>query len=47
MKRPLLIFLGLILLGAVADYSFDGFVQLILIYLLINMILGMSLNLVN
>lgn len=31
----------------VCDFAIDAFVQLILIYLLINMILGMSLNLVN
>lgn len=47
MRIPLLTFVGLMLLGVLGDFAFDAFVQLILIYLLINMILGMSLNLVN
>ena len=47
MRTPLLTFIGLLLLGVIGDFAFDAFIQLILIYLLINMILGMSLNLVN
>ncbi len=47
MKTPLLTFLALLIFGVVADFAFDAFIQLILIYLMINMILGMSLNLVN
>jgi branched-chain amino acid transport system permease protein len=47
MKRPLLSFLVLILFGLIFDYSFDAFIQLTLMYILINMLLSMSLNLVN
>ncbi len=47
MRIPLLAFLGLLAFGIVADFAFDAFIQLIMIYLLVNMILGMSLNLVN
>jgi branched-chain amino acid transport system permease protein len=47
MKKPFLIFVGLLLAGGVIEYANDGFVQLILMYVLINMILAMSLNLVN
>lgn len=47
MRTPLLTFLALLVFGVVADFAFDAFIQLILIYLMINMILGMSLNLVN
>jgi branched-chain amino acid transport system permease protein len=47
MRIPLLSFLALLAFGILADFAFDAFIQLILIYLLINMVLGMSLNLVN
>lgn len=47
MKTPLISLAVLLAFGILADFAFDAFVQLILIYLLINMILGMSLNLVN
>lgn len=47
MKKPLLTFFGLILAGLIVDFSFDAFIQLTLIYVLINMILAMSLNLVS
>lgn len=47
MKTPLLTFLVLVVLGLAINFGADGFVQLILIYVLINMILAMSLNLVN
>ena len=47
MKIPLLSFLILILIGTGINFGFDAFIQLTLIYVLINMILAMSLNLVN
>jgi len=47
MKKPLLILIGLIGLGVFLDFATDAFIQLTLIYVLINMILAMSLNLVN
>lgn len=47
MRAPILTFLGLLILGVIAEFTLDSFVQLMLIYVLINMILGMSLNLVN
>lgn len=47
MKQPLLIFIFLLAAGIAINFGFDAFVQLILIYVLINMILAMSLNLVN
>lgn len=47
MRVPMLTFLGLMILGMIAEFTLDSFVQLMLIYVLINMILGMSLNLVN
>ena len=46
-KRPAIIFFVLILFGVAIQFGFDSFIQLILIYILINMILSMSLNLVN
>lgn len=45
--KPALVFIGLLICGFVIDLSFDGFIQLTLIYIMINMILAMSLNLVN
>ncbi|MEZ0392305.1 MAG: branched-chain amino acid ABC transporter permease [Pseudobdellovibrionaceae bacterium] len=45
--KPLLVFAGLWLCGFAVDFSFDAFIQLILIYIMINMMLAMSLNLVN
>lgn len=47
MRIPALAFLGLLVAGIVTDFAFGAFVQLLLIYVMINMILGMSLNLVN
>ncbi|GIL17646.1 MAG: branched-chain amino acid ABC transporter permease [Oligoflexia bacterium] len=47
MKKPLLALIGLIFVGFLIDLSFDAFIQLTLIYVLINMILAMSLNLVS
>jgi branched-chain amino acid transport system permease protein len=45
--KILYVFLGLLFLGLAIQFGFDSFIQLILIYVLINMILSMSLNLVN
>lgn len=47
MKKPFLVFLLLSICGIAVDFSLDAFIQLILIYIMINMILAMSLNLVN
>lgn len=47
LKVPLLAFLLFWVLGFFVDIGLDAFVQLILIYIMINMILAMSLNLVN
>lgn len=47
MKNPLISFAALLVFGLVADFAFDAFVQFILMLILVNMILGMSLNLVN
>lgn len=47
MKNLLISFLILVLAGLSIDFAFNSFIQLILIYILINMILAMSLNLVN
>jgi branched-chain amino acid transport system permease protein len=47
MKRPFIIFALLFLVGIALNYSVDAFIQLTLIYVMINMILAMSLNLVN
>jgi len=47
MRRPLLIYLFLFLAGLVVEIGFDAFIQLTLIYVMVNMILAMSLNLVN
>lgn len=47
MRKPWMIFLLLLVFGIFADFALDAFVQLIAIYLLINMVLGLSLNLVN
>jgi branched-chain amino acid transport system permease protein len=46
-KIPLISFAGLWLLGWGIDFGFNSFIQLALIYVLINMLLAMSLNLVN
>jgi branched-chain amino acid transport system permease protein len=46
-KLPLLSLLALLFFAVVAELTLDGFVQLLLTYVVINMILAMSLNLVN
>jgi branched-chain amino acid transport system permease protein len=47
LQIPLAVFIGLWIAGFGVDFGFDAFIQLILIYIMINMILAMSLNLVN
>lgn len=47
LRLPLVVFLALWICGFGIDYGFDAFIQLTLIYIMINMILAMSLNLVN
>jgi branched-chain amino acid transport system permease protein len=47
LKNPILAFVLLLGFGLFADFAFDAFVQLMLIFILINTILAMSLNLVN
>jgi len=47
MKKPLLFFAFAVALGVAVDQGTGPFVQLILIYIVINMMLAMSLNLVN
>lgn len=46
-KNPTLSFLVLFLIGLIIQFVFDSFIQLMLIMVLINIILAMSLNLVN
>lgn len=47
MKTPLISLGALLIFGILADFAFDAFIQFILVLILVNMILGMSLNLVN
>ena len=47
MKKPFITFFLLFILGFFIDFGFDAFIKLTLIYVMINMILAMSLNLVN
>ncbi len=47
LKIPLLSFAVLWVLGWGIDFGFNSFIQLTLIYVMINMLLAMSLNLVN
>jgi len=46
-KIPFISFLVLILLGFISQNIFNDYIQLIIVYLCINIILGVSLNLVN
>lgn len=41
------IILGLLVFGVISDFGFDAYIQLIMIYILINTVLALSLNLVN
>lgn len=45
--RPIVVFIALLGFGLFTDYAFDSFIQFTLIVIMINMVLGMSLNLVN
>lgn len=47
LKMPLIAFAGLWICGWGIDFGFNSFIQLTLIYVMINMLLAMSLNLVN
>lgn len=47
MNRPIVVFALLILFGIFTDVALDSFVQMIMMFIMINMILGMSLNLVS
>lgn len=47
MNRPPVIFAALLLAGLFCDFAVDSFIQFTMIVIMINMILGMSLNLVN
>lgn len=47
LKTPLLAFVGLALLGVVMDFGLNAYLQLTVLYVLVNAILAMSLNLVN
>jgi len=47
LKNPILSFLALALVGVGAHFALDSFIQLMIILLMINMILALSLNLVN
>lgn len=46
-KTPLIAFVVLLFLGIGIDLGFNSFIQLTIIYIMINMLLAMSLNLVN
>jgi branched-chain amino acid transport system permease protein len=46
-KNPLIAFASVLVVGVFANYALDAFIQLMMIYILINTILAMSLNLVN
>ncbi len=46
-KVPLISFLIFFALGIGIDFGFNSFIQLIIIYIMINMMMAMSLNLVN
>lgn len=46
-KTPLLFYLILAGVGLVIDFSFNAYIQLIVLYVIINSLLAMSLNLVN
>lgn len=46
-RNPGLALIVLLVFGVISNFAFDSFVQLMMILLIINMILAMSLNLVN
>lgn len=47
LKAPLWTFLGLIAVGLILDFGVNAYIQLMSLYVIVNMILAMSLNLVN
>ncbi len=47
MRTPAIAFVAILLFGVFANFALDAFIQFILMLILVNMILGMSLNLVN
>ncbi|MBX2987644.1 MAG: branched-chain amino acid ABC transporter permease [Bdellovibrionaceae bacterium] len=47
LKAPVLSFLGFILIGVVLEFGFSAFIQITALFVLVNIILAMSLNLVN
>lgn len=47
LKIPVLSFIACLLIGLAFELGFSPFVQLMVMYVMVNMILGMSLNLVN
>lgn len=47
LKKPLLSLLGLSVLGVLLDFGLNAYLQLILLYALVNCLMAMSLNLVN
>lgn len=47
LKLPFLSFLGLIAVGLVLEFGFSAFIQITALFVLVNMIMAMSLNLVN
>lgn len=46
-KTPLLFYVGLLVLGVVFQYSFNGYLQILILQILMYSIAAMSLNLVN
>ncbi|UOF00880.1 branched-chain amino acid ABC transporter permease [Bdellovibrio reynosensis] len=47
LKKPLLSFLGLCVLGFLFDIGLDAYYQLIILFILVNCLMAMSLNLIN
>lgn len=47
LKTPLLSFVGLLILGIALDFGVNAYIQLTVLYVIINMIMALSLNLVN
>lgn len=46
-RNPLLALLALIALGGVANFGFNAYIQLTMLFIVVNSLMGMSLNLVN
>jgi branched-chain amino acid transport system permease protein len=47
LRNPILSLIALALLGFIFDFGFNGYIQLISLFVIVNAILAMSLNLVN